>query len=54
LYRKGGTLPESAAIFYIAQVTLALEDLHKMSYVHRDIKPDNILIGKNKTEIKFD
>ncbi|XP_050504436.1 citron Rho-interacting kinase [Diabrotica virgifera virgifera] len=46
LYRQGGTLPESAATFYLAEVILALEDLHLMGYVHRDIKPDNILLDR--------
>ena len=34
------------ARYYIAQLTLALETLHAGGVIHRDLKPDNILINK--------
>lgn len=41
------TLTESVARFYIAQTVLAIESIHKYNYIHRDIKPDNLLLDKN-------
>lgn len=40
-------LHESMAQFYVAEMVLALDSLHKMGYVHRDIKPDNILLDRS-------
>ena len=31
---------------YIAELVLAVESIHKMRYVHRDLKPDNILLDR--------
>ncbi|KAM3578909.1 hypothetical protein VKS41_008702 [Umbelopsis sp. WA50703] len=38
------TFNEDEARFYIAEMILAIESLHKLGYVHRDVKPQNILI----------
>lgn len=41
-----GYFCESAALFYCAEITLALEYLHKHGIIHRDIKPDNMLLSE--------
>lgn len=44
---KKDKFTEEEARFYTAELILAIESIHKFDCIHRDIKPDNILIGKN-------
>ncbi|XP_036323646.1 serine/threonine-protein kinase greatwall isoform X1 [Rhagoletis pomonella] len=40
-----GYFDEAVARFYVAEVALALQYLHEHGIVHRDIKPDNMLLS---------
>jgi serine/threonine kinase 38 len=47
LLMKKDILTEDESRFYIAELILAVESVHKMNCIHRDLKPDNILIDKD-------
>jgi len=44
---KKDILTEEEARFYVAEIVLAIESIHKLDCIHRDIKPDNVLIDKS-------
>ena len=43
---------EEEARFYVCEIILAIDSIHELNCIHRDVKPDNILIGKDG-HIKF-
>ncbi|KAF7144591.1 hypothetical protein RHSIM_Rhsim04G0179500 [Rhododendron simsii] len=46
LLMRKDTLTEDEARFYVGETVLAIESIHKHNYIHRDIKPDNLLLDR--------
>ncbi|CAA0838180.1 AGC (cAMP-dependent- cGMP-dependent and protein kinase C) kinase family protein [Striga hermonthica] len=47
LLMRKDILSEDEARFYVGETVLAIESIHKHNYIHRDIKPDNLLLDRN-------
>jgi serine/threonine protein kinase len=41
---RGGKIPEAEAVRIIGQIAQALHKAHKQGLIHRDVKPDNVLV----------
>ena len=44
---REGIFRERTAAFYLAEITLALEHLHSVNVLHRDLRPEYILLGSD-------
>ncbi|XP_072885578.1 serine/threonine-protein kinase MRCK beta-like isoform X2 [Hemitrygon akajei] len=47
LSQFGDRFPEDMARFYLAELALAIGSVHDLGYIHRDVKPDNVLLDVN-------
>ena len=45
LLRRENLFPNDVALFYITEIVLALEYLHKQKIAYRDLKPENLLVA---------
>ena len=52
LLMRKDILSEEESRFYGAEMVLAIESVHSMNYIHRDLKPDNILLDR-EGHLKF-
>jgi protein-serine/threonine kinase len=48
--RPGKCIPEDDARFYAAEVTAALEYLHLMGFIYRDLKPESQYLSIHRRE----
>lgn len=52
--RPGKSISEDAARFYAAEVTAALEYLHLMGFIYRDLKPESMFCTSSMGNIHAD
>merc|ERR1719317_1166256 len=38
-------LSEECTLFYMSELAMAIQSVHKLKFVHRDLKPDNVLVS---------
>ena len=51
---KNSLFEEEDAKFYLAELVLAIEYLHKINVIYRDLKPENVLIGEDNHIVLVD
>ena len=54
LYPRGVTLPLATIVLYVKQVADALQHAHDEKVVHRDVKPENMLLGRRNEVLLSD
>lgn len=52
LLMKYDTLTDEQTQFYISEAILAIDSIHDLHFIHRDIKPDNLLLD-NRGHVKL-
>jgi serine/threonine protein kinase len=53
-YPKGTRLPLEQVVFYVKQISQALQYAHDRKIIHRDVKPENMLFGPDDQVVLSD
>lgn len=53
-HRRGVQVPSSTVVSYVKQIAAALQYAHDQKRIHRDVKPENILLGSNNEVLLSD
>ncbi len=53
-YPRGTVLPTGAIVGYVKQVAAALQYAHDQKLIHRDVKPENMLLGNKNAVLLSD
>ncbi len=53
-YSRGNALPLSTVVTYVRQVAGALQYAHDQRVIHRDVKPENLLLGRTNDVLLSD
>ncbi len=51
---KGTRLPSATVVSYVKQVAEALQYAHEQRFIHRDVKPENLLLGRQHEALLSD
>jgi serine/threonine protein kinase len=53
-YPRGTVLPPASVVPYVRQIAAALQYAHDQKLIHRDVKPENMLLGHKNTVLLSD